>query len=871
MAAAQQQARKIAWLESLLDTSIIAYESHRNALENIYAQLEQWQQPPGSGCVHISPGEVRELMRDINDVLDQCALHLQPFNNNDDDKDGGKSADGRGAEPDSKVSSHRGAARTPSLPSPTPSRSLTPPPSQQRQQQQRSPPLSAQKDASRTTSATPSEASSVPRALTKAQGQDTPKSADEKVRGNDNDDPSREGSSVRSSARGDSCGRRGGEAPANAVPDKARTKPQPTAKSTGPRGAAAHVPDVSPTQLAKTGSRVAYPGQPTDNTSTRSGTPQSAPPRAASKHDAPQQQEVGADQSQREPSQGPTSHFGSNSNTPAPSQQGAPSASVEKQQPQPRQQQRSPPTRACHHYQRIAQLMQAPWTNPSNNGREGNAALPPTPAAAAPPRARQPAPTSSHTAPTSQPILNESQRSRNPPPPQQQQQRRPRDATSSARTGLASTAPRSVSAGNEDVNNDNDDDAVGVGAIPRRRGSSAAAESESSHSSVVPPHMTEEKEAKSGRSQRSASPHSASQRSHRTPPPQQDQLQQQRSSAIASSSAPSASFATPSQHGSTAAAPVAATTTTPAAAAAVPPAQRQRNAGPTTAAPPPPSQMDASQVGSVGLVHTPSRAPQHDSTRDLSSAAAAVPSPHPAQPQSQQQQQQRSRSSSSLLASSAAEASAAPPPQVPGAHRPLRTAVPRRTTPRAYDSSQSEEAVFHRRRRASLGRPPVRADSPKARRYMDREDSELRQRKEEELSEIHNGPCARIDGAGNVLAITSGSAARAGRGRTNAMAGPGNAGLAQQPSQQQQQVPLTAVEEQLLAERTALHNQLEKMQMEVTIATVRNKEWGNERRYTQLNARMSRVLGDLDRVEKELNTVRNFDQAARSGAAAKAG
>ncbi|KAG5511438.1 hypothetical protein JKF63_07401 [Porcisia hertigi] len=75
----QQQLKRLAWTEAMLDTSIVAYESHRNALQNIYAQLVKWQQPPGKGCIHINSAEVKELLKDISDVLEQCTLRLQPM------------------------------------------------------------------------------------------------------------------------------------------------------------------------------------------------------------------------------------------------------------------------------------------------------------------------------------------------------------------------------------------------------------------------------------------------------------------------------------------------------------------------------------------------------------------------------------------------------------------------------------------------------------------------------------------------------------------------------------------------------------------------------------------------------------------------
>lgn len=1128
MSSAQQQAKKIAWLESMLDTSIAAYEFHRNALENIYTQLAQWQQPPNTGCIHISPAEVNELLHDINDVLDQCALQLQPFDNTsgDADKQGSEvptdaaaaaAMDGDGAEAntrhtpssrgqnsaaavarqvreqesDSRASSHRGVTNMPSLSSPTQDHPMQPeqqdpqqqrppqPPQPQQQQQQNnsSPtpsgrsrlnqprgaagPVTAPADASsdrqeasaraasdappqkpsqvphqRAPSATPSQASvaSVPPRAGGAGGGLESEEADAPLTpavemsdihstqsrhlcpqpGDDNHEnedrvqgstPAPVDSSLRSSVRHNNIRNndRGNETPLNAS-DLRRMPPTATSNAnagTPPRGGNggvegastdSGVPCVSPAQLDQTSQRAAPQRQPTDAASTRSATTQ-----ASSRIPPSSQRQPPVNREERQV------HAPPSSSPPANAQLVSmpPASQVAEERPRPRMQ-------TCYHHRRVAGLALTPWPI-LNNGQDDAAAvggmLAPSAAARAaathnelpaeqyssykdrgevlrtsperlaaaaalerraveveeakenavylPPdddvaeraaaQARQQASTANQAPSSSSPALglsaslDDSQRSRN-----QQQQQQPRGLAPCPQAGTASTTPSSAATAHEhrtgsrtpsnapqqqqnvshsqpshnladkaqnnphstneerkgyddgvnhqDPYKDETDSAV----IPRRRGSSAAVETSSEVSSAVPSYVGE-RASRQGQSQRSAS-----QRSHRSQPSyqQQQQQQQQRQAAAHGDGTPQGGSRTPSRvggalrsgsaksgadsrdsvtstphrqqqqqqqpptvasasHASSVAGPRSGSAhQDPAApsstssqhdqtsknnsinanggAMAAPSVKRQLNINGTP-------QMEASQIGSVGLVQTPSATPYHSTTHDFF----------------QQQRQQHSQAASTEAVP--------PPPQIPGAHRPLRTAVPRRTTPRAYDSTQSEDAIFHGRLRGSPGRPPVRTDSPNALRYMDREDSQLRQRREEELAEIQNDPRAaltqqqqlQIGGPKGLLRVAESSAEEAGCYANGVIIVPGKNGRAEK-------MKMTAVEEQLVAERTALHNQLEKLQMEVTIATARNKEWGNERRYAQANARMSRVLEDLDRVEKELRTVRNIDREARS-------
>ncbi|KPI88042.1 hypothetical protein ABL78_2868 [Leptomonas seymouri] len=894
MSSAQQQAKKIAWLESMLDRSIAAYEAHRNALVNLYTQLTQWQQPPGTGCIHVASNEVNELLGDINDVLDQCALQLQAFHSDNSKNEDALEASGsppssraRNAgphayepQPDSRASSHRGVTHTPSLHSPTQGHLL-------QRQQQRSPPP-AQKEVS----PTPSERSHVSqvRVAPSAGAKQDPHEAS-----------ARTTSDARSCATNESAEhppshlqqqqqqrQRPRDAPhqrtASATPSQASSVPPPAVHAEY-EAEEAGLADGSPTQLESTARHAARPRQPTGNTSTRSGATQEST--YARRGQQPQQE---AHESRQEPSRGPTSH---GSNTPTPSQLAAPAAPVEA--PQRRRMQ------TCYHHQRAAGLAITPWPV-VNNGKDaaaatGGATLPSAAAravaskdelpaeqyraykqrgtrldisperraaaealerraleeeeakekavylppsdnvadrAAAAARARRSAPTSHGT--SQELSLNESQRSRNRQQGQQPQD--PRGVASHARAEAVSTAPSSVAVGGDDYqsahshqqsqsqvdrslssaegkSNSKNNGVTGAVDIPRRRGSSAAAESEGGRNSSFSSYAKGEGK------------HDGSQRSHRSQPPQGQQKQQQQHQHQHQHQQPSMAAI-------------------PHASSAVGPGSRSAaQHSPTSAQP---LQTDVLQSGSAGLVQTPTTTPQRGSTHDV---LTALPS------------QQRVQKQGPPFAESPTSQ------QAPGVHRPLRTAVPRRTSPRAHDSSQSEDAIYQGRHRHSTGRPPVRTDSPNTLRYMDGEDAKLRQRREEELAEIHKDPLAlqqqqqaAIDTPSGLLAITEGSSGVVSRR--------GEMGASPSRDARGQPAKLTAVEEQLLAERTALHNQLEKLQMEATISTSRNKEWGNERRYSQLNARMSRVMEDLDKVEKELRVVRNLDRDARSESASKA-
>jgi hypothetical protein len=1068
----QQQAKRIAWLESMLDTSIVAYESHRNALENIYAQLAQWQQPPNTGCIHLTPDEVNELLRDINDVLDQCALQLQPFpgdrDNNHKSNNGEEDGPGSPAaavhpceqqEPDSRGNnSRRGVTNTPSLPSPSQDHHHHDPQQCEQQEQQRSSPppassvaalVKAQATSNKSTNAsrTPSERShrsQRPRsvaaqpkpdshemsagpvsdapsrrtdksatnpsqqqqqkqqlhkqeqqpplqvspqrtesATTPSQTPSVPPSAPAQGEGNagdetedvptpavlmsdihsvhshhrqhshdapeetDNAESARESSvvapvesSVRSAVLDGAQPQQlqkqqsSGHATPSNIPTRERKPLGPASQSS--------VPDVSrPAQLGKPEQRPAYTRPSTGSASVMSGSAQES-----STRDAPSSHAEGGSRPRMQTcyhhqrvtglalTPWPILHNGRNDAAaiggPLPPSAAARAIATKDELPAEQYntfKERGTPLKTSPERRAAADALErralavekakqnATYASPEDDVAEKAAAA--AAAAATSNRARQPAPTSHHTSHTPSASLNDSQRSHHLLPQQrqqqqQQQQQQQRGAAASARTGPTSVASSSVAGdasggpqrshhgvapsqshlrgdeGGSTVYNDRHRDyhsssssssSSSAAIIPRRRGSSGDAEAESeSSSSVYPSYVIERK--RHSQSQPPASQHSQL-------PPQQSEDPSHQHNPHNQHQHLNKGSRTPSQVGSTARSasandcgatrndtvtstphqlppqqqPTVASSSrassavgprsdsahhqqqpSPAQAAEVPPLPVKRQLNTDVTQPQEQLQMDASQSGSLGLVYTPSTTPQRDSARDLTPGAAP--------PSSHQQQQ-----------------------QAPGAHRPLRTAVPRRTTPRAYDSSQSEDAIFRGRHHlGSPGRPPVRTDSPDALRYMDREDSRLRQRREEELAAIRNDPRVMqqqphqqlIAGPSNQLKITDGSAeelaGRSSGGKLMSVAGEGK---------KAEKVKLTAVEEQLLAERTVLHNQLEKLQMEVTIATARNKEWGNERRYAQLNSRMTRVMEDLDRVEKELRTVRNYDRETRCESASK--
>lgn len=210
----------------------------------------------------------------------------------------------------------------------------------------------------------------------------------------------------------------------------------------------------------------------------------------------------------------------------------------------------------------------------------------------------------------------------------------------------------------------------------------------------------------------------------------------------------------------------------------------------------------------------------------------------------QQQQQQQPVASNAELRS----------PTALGQRRPLRTSTPRRGTGYGHDSRQMERKLYHRR--ISPNRPPVVADLPEVEAYMRQEDAELIDRREQELEAIRGSPVRTLASyrAGMPYAlITNGAAGATAMGKGQSSSSPLDAAL---------QPKMTAVEEQLMAERTVLQMQLEKIQMEIEITTNRHKENGTERRYSQLNHRMARVLADMNRVDAELVTVQRLEKSA---------
>ncbi|GET85804.1 hypothetical protein, conserved [Leishmania tarentolae] len=224
---------------------------------------------------------------------------------------------------------------------------------------------------------------------------------------------------------------------------------------------------------------------------------------------------------------------------------------------------------------------------------------------------------------------------------------------------------------------------------------------------------------------------------------------------------------------------------------------------------------EASQAGSLGLICTPSLTPQRDSGNEEAVVA----------------------------------------PQRLTERRRLRTYSQRPATPKNNDSRQVEAAVYHRRTLSpSAKQKPLRADSPETLRFMEKEDAYFEKQWQRARGQEHRDPLPRQNstGATRYIKANPDSPPVANSGHTNKEEGP----------------RMTAVEEQLMVERTILCTQLEKMQMETCIAVAQHREQGNEKRYSQLNTRMRRVMKDLDRVEWELRVVQNMDCQSRSKSAA---
>lgn len=237
-----------------------------------------------------------------------------------------------------------------------------------------------------------------------------------------------------------------------------------------------------------------------------------------------------------------------------------------------------------------------------------------------------------------------------------------------------------------------------------------------------------------------------------------------------------------------------------------------------------------------------------------------------------------------------------PLPKSAAHHRPLRTAQNRRIVSHTNttavmneagvtvgvvpveggtSSRQIEALVYDRHITPRAGyRPPVVSDDPAVEVFLNREDATLQERKRREIDTIKAAPMCLTDGErkrraaakfgdGAPLAVTNGGGGR-GSGALVATDTTDENGVVVAVQKNAKPV-MTAAEEQLTLERQKLSNQLEKMEMEYCLVTGKLKETGNEPRYRQLTNRMTRVRGDLDRVEHELGVVRAIEARRAAG------
>lgn len=155
--------------------------------------------------------------------------------------------------------------------------------------------------------------------------------------------------------------------------------------------------------------------------------------------------------------------------------------------------------------------------------------------------------------------------------------------------------------------------------------------------------------------------------------------------------------------------------------------------------------------------------------------------------------------------------------------RPLRTPVPRRGTGKPTDSREIEQALFTGGLKSQFQHPDVVGNSEAARRYMEKEDAQLNQRKLESIRAL--------------------------------------AEMNIRPMDQRKVETPTAIEAQLQKEQLALESQLRRMEQERDFMLRKNpSDNGSEARYTQLNHRIGRVTEDLKRVDRELRTVRELER-----------
>lgn len=932
----QKQRKKIASLEATVDTCIIAYESHRNALENICAQLAQWQQPPDEGCIHLSASESNELINDINDVLEQCALQLPAMDEastsavdtplrsqqqRDARQPSQSSADGTRPTSLHPAASTASSSSRQARPQPTPNPAAPPaaePTNTRSSRCNRAVPAPA--DPAEPTPAAASTAASLvsppasdvarPSRTRRAEHAQPPHTPPQQLQPN-------------AAPQYHSAPTAPAPPPAQpqqqqqqqAQPQQARsTRRERTPASTTALAPSAEPNLGSPAQLDKTAQKPGRTGTPDASYSAAPSTPtpppsqepstallsRDSPPRrtrAATPPSAERTQQ--SDLLSSRPSASTSARRRGRDRTgvalspwPLPEDGG----SATRQQQQQQSPGSTPPSarqRALEHHDELPAPQYAIFKEtgqplrPSperraaateleerakaeRDARENGACAElfgslsrsaatdrSYPASDARRQPRGDAPGVGGMQPRSASSAGSGSRSRDhsqgpPPPPQQQQLSATSSVARSQRSNVAShraeetplshplyAQPAAAAASESGRSASRHSHAASSASAPRRPPSTAASASVHSYHSQQPhaQHHTgeddEDEPLQSFSASRATSQASSVARAHRAAAPAAVMAERPASMSAAPAGAPSSAAA------STASSSVPRRLRPP----------REAPAEASTAAASPGSHAD-----SAGLVYTPTATPQRDSAASANGNGAA---PHPEH---------------HVPASAAARSLPPPaqPPLPPGEPRPLRTSTPRRTTPKAYDSTQVQDAVYHRRLPAAAGpqrRQSVRADGPEALQYMAREDAVLGERRDRELEEVHRDPRLAIGGADADAAPLS---ITAGPGGQLTVRGGGSAAARRSGAADAAAAPPTAVEAQLTAERAALLTQLEKMQMEMSIAVSRHREWGNERRYTQLNTRMTRVMQDLDRVETELRVIRNFDLKSRSQSIANA-
>ncbi|KAG5487080.1 hypothetical protein LSCM1_07750 [Leishmania martiniquensis] len=792
---------KVAWLEAMLDTAVFAYESHRNALENIYDRVARWQRSSGEGCVHVSPAAVDELLKDIKDVLDQCALRLPPL-------EGVVAAAVSAAEqappgmvtaPPPSMAAH--PMRRPQREHPqTDNWSSTSTLSARRNKAVPAPPPQVHQLASRSAS-DPSCANSLCEAGDQLQAASTAtteskqqlKSSSEQQHlplsascsRSSSEPPSTNGSAVAALRSTFTTGISAAADPSNspAQLDKTAQEEQPQHIVTGVQlTMAVTVHESTPPQRARQGLETAESTPPMPQalanslgphaqSRSRIGVALTPWPIINDRHHASSVDGGSADRGRRVATT-PSAHLREVKNhdelpapqyrsyketgrllLPSPERRAAAAALEGRAAAEQNGQANS-----AHH-----QSVGARCRNREDDLTGGSGG-----------RYRPSTVSSVMSASRRSMSARDSQRSQLPPWQEGkrgaescvgQEQGIPRPHRSSVATERRSTHPRSHTASSRHQDSDGSRTPSQASNALRGHASGAAAEAVTL-------------------------------------------------SSYASSSAPRRPCEPPSgdEAGS---------------------GLGKQCGGPVSTAGAP--HMGASRTGSIGLVYTPTTTPQRESANGV-----------PVATQQQQQQASTSRVSPDLSV----------PLRGPGERRRLRTSTPRRVDPKANDSSQVERTVYRRRTSTPpIARQPVWADVPETLQFMQREDALLERRRDRMLTEVHRGPCQLPDSAGfnadadTVLPITAGPV------------GPleycGNEGAAAARS-------MTAVEEQLVTESTILRTQLEKMEMELSIAVWRHRERGSEQRYAQLSARMARVRKDLDRVEWELYVVRNIDRKSHS-------